>query len=188
MECSCGRTRWMYWFVLKKTPSARCKQCAYEARRTIPVKFKEGETVGNFIIVEFLGRKTGGHWYRVKGIRCGHEREIYDTRLQPFKGISCPKCTIGFCENSQGYVDWYWYLPDGKRVVVKEHRIVMERLLGRELLPGENVHHANGNRADNRPENLELWSSSQPPGQRVSDKVAWAKALLALYAPEALRM
>lgn len=36
-------------------------------------------------------------------------------------------------------------------------------------------------RADNRPANLELWSSFQPPGQRVQDKVVYAREILARY-------
>lgn len=62
-----------------------------------------------------------------------------------------------------------------------EHRVVMEEMIGRYLLPHETVHHRNGVRDDNRPENLELWSSSQPPGQRVEDKLTWAREIEALY-------
>lgn len=69
---------------------------------------------------------------------------------------------------------------------ILEHVKVMSDILGRPLLPHENVHHINGFRDDNRPENLELWSHHQPRGQRIADKVAWAKELLAVYEPDAL--
>lgn len=52
---------------------------------------------------------------------------------------------------------------------VMQHRVVVARAIGRPLLPNEQVHHRNGDKADNRIENLELWFSSHPAGQRASD-------------------
>lgn len=60
---------------------------------------------------------------------------------------------------------------------VMEHIVVMEQQLGRLLEPHERVHHKNGRRDDNRPQNLELWlikgaSRKDPAGQRVEDLIA----------------
>lgn len=75
----------------------------------------------------------------------------------------------GHYKDSNGYIV---VRKSGNRKTL-EHRLVMEQMLGRELAAWENVHHKNGIRDDNRPENLELWCRPQPQGQRVDDLVAW---------------
>lgn len=110
------------------------------------------------------------HASRKQGARryCSHECKLDAWRKngKPHRGES----RLALHRNGNGYL--YVYAPDHPSVQgkaykrVAEHRLMMEKILGRFLIKGENVHHKNGIRSDNRPENLELWSRAQPAFQR----------------------
>jgi len=87
--------------------------------------------------------------------------------------------------DGSGWIDEDGYHKFGKKAA---HHLVMERHLNRHLRADETVHHINGIRTDNRIENLELWvKRQQPAGQRVSDRIEDAVAILELYAPHLLK-
>lgn len=106
--------------------------------------------------------------------------------VQPSRPVRSPGSVGWVSHGYRGVVvpEDMQHLTDGQGHVL-EHRLVMAVLLDRPLRPGESVHHKNGDRLDNRPENLELWSSRQPSGQRVQDKLAFAYEILAAYDPVA---
>lgn len=129
-------------------------------------------------------------WYGVRGLVCpscySRKSECVDCgakitgkskRCRPCRSDLESRQSDGSTYEHNGYVLQRVY----GRGLIGQHRLVMEQYLGRRLLPEENVHHRNGVRNDNRIENLELWSTSQPYGQRVEDKIAWAREILETY-------
>ena len=85
--------------------------------------------------------------------------------------------------NLKGYKIVILLDSDGKKYLRRtyEHVLVMEKMIGRLLVKGETIHHKNGVRDDNRPENLELWNKGQPAGQRVEDRIKYYIEFLELY-------
>jgi len=83
------------------------------------------------------------------------------------KGAKSPKWKGGRSVEKRGYVTLYVDPSDPLYIMcgngknsVGEHRLVMARHLGRPLMSYELVHHINGNKGDNRIENLLLYSAS----------------------------
>lgn len=97
-------------------------------------------------------------------------------------GIPMPERELVPYYGTSGYL---YIHVDGKPIL--HHRYVWEQHYQMKLQSGQNIHHINGMRDDNRIENLELWDTSQPRGQRVLDKLNWAVEMLCRYEPTALR-
>lgn len=112
-----------------------------------------------------------------------HYEEYERQRRGATKHILHPIGTIR-PDGGEGYVLIKTNIGNGAKDWVKHHRYVMENHLGRPLESFENVHHINGDKTDNRIENLELWITSQPKGQRVQDLVEYALWILKTYNSE----
>lgn len=144
-----------------------CRACGVLFKRANPNQWycslpcKVGTATCEECGVEFQ-RLRKSRTARFCSTECSYEALVptFSKRVTPagYIFMKVPRNTPGIGTNA----------AQGKRWML-EHRYVMQQELGRPLLPTENVHHKNGKRDDNRPENLELWRRSQPLGVRSAD-------------------
>lgn len=148
-------------------PDIPCSHCGITFTPSVPEqRFCSRKCFAN-------SRRISDHWCQ----RCGEQIERPTYEGQKFCSVKCRGNPVGTRKPSGGgYVRIkvqpghpYAYSSD----YVLEHRYMIEQSLGRHLEPHERVHHRNGNRSDNRIENLELWkvkgTKKDPSGVRSSD-------------------
>jgi transcriptional regulator with XRE-family HTH domain len=180
----CSPECWYSSDEFGKLPSQHCEQCKIEFQPgSNTQKFCSAECSANFRKTDNLCRVCG-----VLIIDFSKHKKYCNDLCKEIAQNSRAKVPMWTkISDELGYVRLKVgneYTGSHKRGWTYEHRFAMEQYLGRKLLDHENVHHKDGNRANNDISNLELWSKSQPAGQRVEDKLAWAKQILEDYKNE----
>ena len=134
-------------------------------------------------------RNVGGcEWIDSDGVRCEKKHtakglcELHWRRHKNGQDMDAPKrharCPVGTVRTN---TDGYQQIKTDDLQWKSMHIWVKEQGIKRSLRPSEEVHHKNGQRDDNRLENLELWNGSHPSGQRVEDKLQWCNEFALQY-------
>ena len=132
---------------------------AHKGKKHLP---QQGFQKGHKVPKEWIEKIRKGNLGRIQT-----EEEIRKRALAKTGKPNFRKHTMGRYKNSNGYILIYNpYHPfcDGKGYCL-EHRLVMEKLIGRYLTPKEEVHHRNDIRDDNRPKNLKLLANKSEHGK-----------------------
>lgn len=156
---------------------------------------EDGQIFGKWKVVNANAGRRKERLLALCECACGKQKLIIRNNLTSGQSKSCG-CQRGSAlgpnhhawrggrsKDKNGYVVRRKYHANGKGESVLEHREVMSDLIGRPLFSNETVHHKNGIRDDNRPENPELCVGQHGSGQTVEDRIVDAIEVLARYAP-----
>lgn len=191
-KCECGNIRFAN---TQELTSGKRKHCG--CKRKINIENIQNKKFNRLKVIEFLytDKFNKAHWECL--CDCGNKVDVTAQSLKRGEVKSCKCYKKELLKAKQGPKSHNWkggrsqsksgyIIISVKGRTVAEHVYLMEQKIGRRLYEGESVHHKNGIRNDNNIDNLELWASNHPSGQRVDDLVKWAKELLNLYEPSSL--
>lgn len=118
----------------------------------MPIGFKYSEESKRKMSLSHKGQRSSPETEIKKGQHLSRKTEFKKGHMRCFK--------TGKIKHSQGYYSIYKpEHPYARNKRVFEHRLIMEKHIGRFLKPNESVHHKNGIKTDNRIENLILFHS-----------------------------
>lgn len=168
-RCVCGIEKVLYGHALRSGDTTQCVECRRRGRTLDLTQ----QVFGELTAIEQVGSHNGARW--LCHCTCGAECVVARAHLRSGHTTSCGHLRRRGSTTSHGYrlVKMHDHPNARKNGYISEHTLVMSEMLGRPLIAGENVHHKNLQRMDNRPENLELWYSSQPKGARVEDLIEY---------------
>jgi len=211
LKCDCGRIDEVYAHLFKARKALQCIDCS-RAEHSSRMKKQNhrladlsGARFGKWTVIERgENRQSKGREFVCWVCKCdcgavktvparallsGKSRScgclILDTKTRKSQERTSNPEKIKRYYSGDGYVLLYYpeHPNSDSNGQLREHVFVMSEHLGRPIEDGESVHHKNGIRDDNRLENLELWSSSHPKGQRVNDVIDFCIGYLTKYKP-----
>ena len=150
-----------------KDPKYCSRACAWSDKRLTAEEFKEkGRTCLNCGQALPVVYRNGTHYLDLRRKVCDKKcrDELHAKTMLDAHADRIPEPFVG----RHGYLRMTVRKdPNKKAVEVLQHRYVMEQHIGRPLRKDETVHHINGDRLDNRLENLQLRQGKHGSGTRV---------------------
>lgn len=126
----------------------------------IAARYIAGETIAELALAYSVSRPTIAKALKAENVKCRPASQ----RAGVLAGSSNPSWNGGRRIRRDGYV--VLWTPSGEKL---EHRVVMERVLGRELDDTEVVHHKDENRQNNSPKNLQIMTRAEHILEHIDD-------------------
>ena len=135
--------------------TVRCAWCGKEIR-TFPCKIKKHNFCSRRCLAEFSNKSKNPEGYRNLKNYAGMSRHMSELNrvLNPGRMNFATRAKLSAARRGNGSGKTYT-----KSFGVHTHRVVAARMLGRQLPPGEVVHHIDGNKRNNRPDNLMVFEN-----------------------------